>query len=142
MLRNYLLINIFVLALGMAAAFFIFQYVYFETSYDRFHTRLDRLYRVPIGTTRSPDKFPGNAATHPAVAPSIKAQFPEVEDFVRLAPPDPFIKTTVVSYKNAQGETRRFNETNYFFTDGSFFNLFTFPLIAGDPKTALVELNQ
>jgi putative ABC transport system permease protein len=138
--KVYSLINIFGLAIGMAAGFLIFEYVYFETTYDRFHKNVDRLYRVGIKSKGTKGWGPGNAATHPAAGPALKAAIPEVVDFVRLAPPNVFIKNTTVSYTDEKGQTKRFNEPNYYFADASFFNVFTFPLVAGDAKTALTKL--
>ena len=74
--KAFSLLNIFGLAIGMAACFFIFQYVHFETSYDRFHKNAKNLYRVPISYSGS---FSGKTATnHPATGPALKAEFPEV----------------------------------------------------------------
>ena len=51
-------INIFGLAIGMAACFLIMHYVYFEINYDRFHEKIDRIYRVPLSYLK-----PGVTAT-------------------------------------------------------------------------------
>src|SRR5688572_29971244 len=86
--KVYSLINIFGLAIGMAAVFFIFQYVYFETTYDKFHANANRLYRINMSYSGSFAHLGATAATHPAVAPSMKTEFPEVVDYVRLVPPN------------------------------------------------------
>lgn len=51
--RIYSIVNISGLAIGMAACFFIFQYVYFESNYDRFHKNAGDIYRVPISYSGS-----------------------------------------------------------------------------------------
>ncbi|WP_207515686.1 ABC transporter permease [Longitalea luteola] len=135
--KVYSLINIFGLAIGMAAGFFIFQYVYFESSYDKFHTNADRLYRINMSYSGSFAHLGATAATHPAVAPAMKAEFPEVVDYVRLVPPNVFLKTAVVSYTDEDGQTKRFNESDFYFAENSFFNVFSFPLLVGDAATAL-----
>src|SRR5262245_6944439 len=94
--KIYSAINIVGLAIGMAACFFIFLYVRFELSYDRFHKNANRLYRVPMEFSTS--KTGPNATTHPAVGPTMKANFPEVEDFARLARPEIFMHTTTAEY--------------------------------------------
>lgn len=155
MLRNYLkiagrslwrnkgfsAINIFGLAIGIAACFFIFQYVYFESTYDRFNTNAENIYRVPISYSGSMSNVPTTAANHPAVGPAMKADFPEVVDFVRLVSVSFFMNAYTLSYKEAKGGEKTFNEGNMYLADGSFFNVFSYPLLSGDPKTCLVQSN-
>ena len=85
LLKNkvFSLVNILGLAIGMTASFFIFQYVYFESSYDQFNKNADRLYRVGI---KYNEVDRGSAANHAALGPAMKAEFGEVEDFARLFP--------------------------------------------------------
>ena len=141
LVRNkiYSLINIFGLAIGMAACFFIFQYVHFEWSYDKFNRNLDRLYRVPISYSGSLSNVPVTASNHPAVAPAMKKDFPEVQDFARVVHTSLFLNASTFSYKDGNNEEKTFNEANIYVADESFFNLFSYPLVAGDRKTCLVE---
>jgi putative ABC transport system permease protein len=136
--KVYSLINIFGLATGMAAGFFIFQYVYFETSYDKFHTNANRLYRVNMSFTGG-SNLSTSAVTHPAVAPAMKNEFPEVVDYVRLVPPNIWLRNATLSYTDEKGQSKRFNEPDFYFAEASFFNVFSFPLIAGDVKTAMAK---
>jgi len=132
--KVYSAINITGLAIGMAACFFIFLYVRFEKSYDRFHKNIDRLYRVPMS-------FHGNgngiATTHPAVGPAMKAEFPDVVEFARLAKPTIFSNTSTMWYTNEKGQKKIFNEANFYIADASFLSMFSFPFIAGNPAKAL-----
>lgn len=82
--RGFSAINIFGLAVGIAACFFIFQYVYFESTYDRFNTNAINVHCVPISYSGSLTSTPTTAANHPAVGPAMKAEFPEVMEFVRV----------------------------------------------------------
>src|ERR1700712_3283648 len=98
MLRNYFniairnlmrhkvfsLINIAGLAVGMAACFLIYQYVSFETSYDNFHSKADRIYRVVTDVTTPSETDKISISTAP-IAINMKRDFPEVEDAVRLS---------------------------------------------------------
>jgi putative ABC transport system permease protein len=153
MLRNYLTvafrnlfrnkiysaINVFGLAIGMATCFFIFLYVHFETSYDRFHKNANRLYRVPVifsETTSSP-----NATNHPAVGPAMKAEFPEVEEFARLMKASIFMHTSAMWYTDEKGNTKIFNESQFYIADASFLTMFSFPFVKGNPATALANPN-
>jgi putative ABC transport system permease protein len=137
--KVYSLINIFGLAIGMAVGFFIFQYVYFETSYDKFHVNAKRLYRIGVSNSGNFTHLGASAATHPAVAPAMKAEFPEVVDYVRMVTSTINVKTATMSVIDEKGSIKRFNEPDFYFADSSFFNVFSFPLVAGDAKTALAK---
>ncbi len=129
--KIYSLINIFGLAIGMAACFFIFQYVHFESGFDSFNKNADRLYRVPISYTGSMSSVPITASNHPAVGPAMKKEFPEVEDFTRLVNISTFATSFYLSYKPEHQTPRIFSELGVLVADGSFFNLFSYPLIYG-----------
>ncbi len=138
LLKNKLfsLVNILGLAIGMSACFFIFLYVRFEHSYDRFHQQASRLYRVPLTFTGSLGNNGTMATNHPSLGPALKAEFPEVENYTRLALASLFQNTSMLSYTTA-GKTVTFEEEKAYFADSSFFTLFSFPFIEGDPASAL-----
>lgn len=155
MIRNYLkiagrnlwrskgssAINIFGLAIGIAACFFIFQYVYFESTYDRFNTNAENIYRVPISYSGSLSNSPATATNHSAVGPAMKADFPEVVDFVRMAPVSLFMTAYTLAYKDEKGREKIYAEDNMYLADASFFKVFSYPLLSGDRKTCLTEPN-
>jgi putative ABC transport system permease protein len=116
------------LAVGMTACFLIFLYVSFETSYDNFHTKADRIYRI-VTDTKTPSETISQGATTTPIAINIKKDFPEVEDAVRFAT-DGFL---------VQKDEVKFQEKNSVLADSSLFNVFDFPLLSGDKKTALKE---
>ncbi|HTD99597.1 MAG TPA: ABC transporter permease [Mucilaginibacter sp.] len=146
MLKNYLLvafrnltkhkafsfINIVGLAIGMAACLLILQYVTFELSFDNFHAKKDRIYRI------NQDRFNnGKLSTRwagGAFAPGtvFKASLPEIEDFVKMVPAG----EVLINYKDSKIVIK-----NDYFVSNSFFNIFSYPLLSGDPKTALKDPN-
>lgn len=138
LLKNkvFSLVNIFGLAIGMSACFFIFLYVHFELSYDRFHHNAARLYRVPLTFTGSLANSGTMASNHPSLGPALKAEFPEVENYTRVASASLFNNASMLSYTTA-GKTVTFDEEKAYFADSSFFTLFSFPFIEGDPASAL-----
>lgn len=135
----YSFINILGLAIGMAACWFIFEYVRFELSYDKWHKNAARLYRVPISWEATFNPADANAANYPAVGPSMAADFPEVVSFARLAAPSYFMKTSMAEYTNEKGQTSRFNESHFYLADAAFLSMFSFPFLKGDPATALAK---
>lgn len=153
MLRNYLtiawrnlwqnkvfsLVNFFGLAIGMTACFFIFLYVYAERSYDRFHVNAANLYRVPMTSTINTGYSETSAANHPAVGPTMKAEFREVINFTRLVHSAIRLNGSMVSYTDEEGHKNVFNEPRIYFADPSFLTMFSFSLLAGNPATALAD---
>ncbi|MDA3944177.1 MAG: ABC transporter permease [Bacteroidetes bacterium] len=125
-------INILGLAIGLASFILIFMYVQDELSYDRYHKHADHIYRLI-----SKHDFAGvgeDAASAPfPVAPTIQNDYPGL------------IKSTVRVF-NFQaprslvelGE-KAFNERRLFFADSTFFKIFDYQFIYGDPETALNE---
>src|SRR6202012_3824744 len=132
--KGFSFINISGLAIGMAACLLILQYVSFELSFDNFHVKKDRIYRI------NQDRYDnGKLSTRwagGAFAPGseFKAQLPEIEDFVKMVPAG----QVLVNYKDQKMVVK--DQYDYF-VSGSFFNIFSYPLISGDPNTALKEPN-
>jgi putative ABC transport system permease protein len=127
--RGYSFINIAGLAVGMACCLFILFYVLYEFSYDTFHEDADRIYRVAMEFRAKDQPVKYAACTPPPVAPTILDNFAEVEYAVRITQGNGIVK---------HGE-KQFFEDRIFYADQSFFNVFTFPIIKGNPATALKE---
>ena len=126
--KAFSFINILGLAVGMTACFLIFLYVRFETSFDNFHSKADRIYRVE-GEVRTPTETIHSALTTTPVAINMKIDFPEVEEAVRLGRDGFLIRKGNV----------KFQENNTVLADSGLFKVFDFPLIEGDRNTALKE---
>jgi putative ABC transport system permease protein len=125
--KGYSFINIAGLAIGMACCIVLFLYIQNELSFDRFHKNSDRIYRV-ISQNEGDGKVSQFAKTPAPLAPALVNDFPEIERTVRLGKNGFF-----VTFQN-----KRFNET-IIFADPEIFSVFSFPLTAGDPKTALTD---
>ena len=139
LLRNiaFSLVNILGLAISMTASLLILEYVHFERSYDKFHLNSDRIYRVLL-ERKTPSVHNYLSANHPGVAPALKAEFPEVEDYVRMLPPGIRMPDAVaLSYVDEKGKEAIFLEANYYIVEPSFLRMFSFPFIQGDPEHAL-----
>ncbi|MFC2112427.1 ABC transporter permease [Bacteroidota bacterium] len=141
MIRNYLMVtvrnllknrissfvNIAGLAIGMAAFILIIQFVRFELSYDNFHEKADRIYRVQQDRYNKGELTTQWAAGCSAVGQALFSNFPEVENFTRFQ-----IWNGVFSY----GENK-FREEKIYMADTSFFEVFSFKLLAGNPDNIL-----
>jgi putative ABC transport system permease protein len=131
--KAYSIINVGGLAIGIVCCLLILLFVRDELSYDRFHEKAERIFRLV-------DSFDveGSLSRHFALssapfAPALKQKFPQVEDAVRLFPG----RRRLVSY----GE-RKYYEDGLIFADASLFDIFTFPLVKGDPVAALKAPNR
>jgi len=128
--KGYSLINIVGLAVGLACALFILLWVQDELSYDRFHAGAGNIYRVEHDYQSPQGTFHLTVTSLP-LGPALKAGIPEIQDAVRTTSPG----TLLIRY----GE-KAFFESGVRAADPSFLTMFTFPLLAGEPKeTALAR---
>jgi putative ABC transport system permease protein len=128
--KSYSFINVAGLAIGLACCFVIVLYVRHELSYDRFHANADRIYRLLHTPAQDPNQCSAISAS--AYAPHMKQEFPDVE-VVRF-----FTNGSRVNFKYG-AETRTVD--GFFYADSSVFEVFSFQLRQGDPKTALAAPN-
>ena len=126
--RIFSFINIMGLTVGMTACFLIFLYVRFELSYDRFHEKEDRIYRV-VADIKTPTEVLHAHGPAWAVPPNMKEYFPEIQAFVR---------TSNESFLIRKGDVK-FQEEHSLYADSAFFQVFSFKLLHGDSATALKE---
>lgn len=130
-------INLLGLTVSIASTLLIYLYVTHEFSYDRFHANADRIYRVNqtfIWGESDNNQF---SSTGPGVATALSEELPEVELLTSIYTPGNF----VITYTNPKGELIYFEEDKVLAGDSSFFKMFNFPLIAGNPLTALQQAN-
>jgi putative ABC transport system permease protein len=140
MIRNYLklafrhllrkkvfsFINIFGLTVGLTSCILIGLFITDELSYDSFHTNAGRIARVTmefsrgISTTRT-------ATTGTKVGPQFKRIFPAVEDYTRT-----MVYPAIIGIGNGNDQ---FTEKKFLYADPSFLNVFSFPLLKGDPNS-------
>ena len=131
--KGYTFINIAGIAVGIACTILIFLWVQDELSFDRFHENANRIYRVAFSS--SDDGIPTNANGSYGVGPALKKDFPEIIETVRIRKMGQNVKR-YVGYKD-----KKFYERRFFFAEPSLFAVFNFPLIKGDPSTALTVPN-
>ncbi|MBX2819361.1 MAG: ABC transporter permease [Rhodothermaceae bacterium] len=129
--KLYAIINVLGLAIGLAFCCLVLLFIRYELSFDQFHTNKDRIYHLyqtyyyPDGSAE--DVYDDQPAPLGEV---LQADFPEVEQYVR------FSNVSGVVSKGVEV----FNE-DLLFVDPAFFDVFSFPLLAGNKSTALLEQN-
>ena len=127
--KVYSFINIFGLSIGLASSMLMLIFMYSQFSYDRFNEKADRIYRMgrEISSVEGDKREPISSAQAAII---LKQDFPEVADVVRLKGMGKVI---------ARYDDKQFYEQDMYYADPSVFDVFTFPLIEGNPRTALVK---
>src|SRR5688572_12947734 len=128
---SYALINILGLGLGLATCLLLTTWIRHELSYDRFHAKAQRTYRSSLEYSF------GGQTSRTAVSPNALLpallEMPEIETGVRV-----FNQSAWSPYIVRYGD-KLFQENDFYVADSTFFEVFSFPLIKGNPHTALVK---
>lgn len=124
-------VNIVGLALGLACCTAIGLYILDEFQYDRFHSKLDRIYRI-VSHQKQADGLYNVAVTPGPLAPTLTTDFPEVEKVTRIG-----------RWRGTLSRGTQTVETeSMLITESSFFSTFDFPLVAGNAQEALATPNE
>ncbi len=126
---QWTLINILGLSLALACVALVFVFTKQELTYDQFHSKADRIYRITTSTA------PGGSVMHPARVwgqwvPQFPQEYAEIESFVRLVP----FKKGVVAIEN-----QSFYSDNMYRVDSTIFDVFDVEWLRGDQSSALNE---
>ncbi|MEL6867882.1 MAG: ABC transporter permease, partial [Bacteroidota bacterium] len=132
---GYTLLNILGLTIGITATLLILLYITHELRFDRYHQKADRIYRIS-SDIREPDDAFRWAVTQFPLAMQLKADYPEVEEYVRFIPNG---RTQLAHTKGDQ--ERSFFEEKVFLVDSTVCDVFSFNFLKGDPPQALREPN-
>jgi len=138
--KNYTFINIAGLAVGIAVCLVIFIVIQFHLSYDNFHSKKNRIYRVLTEYHHSDaaEIFYGMGVPIPMPA-GLKNDFPQVE---KVAPIYVEGDDQLLVLDNNGQPVKKFKEhKGVYITQPSFFEIFDFPMLSGDPTTALKDPN-
>lgn len=126
--KGFSFINILGLAIGMVASILISLWAYDELSFDGFHEKSNKIFRVERDLFFNGERYlvPVTGAIYGG---TIKSDFPEYEDMLRL----------YASELSVEDQSNTDHQERVFFGDDSFFNVFSFDLLRGDPSLALKE---
>ncbi len=151
MIRNYLIlawrtllrnksntfINVAGLSIGIAACLLIFLVIRFELSFDAFHSKKDRIYRV-VTEIKTLDGTSYSNGVQVPVPEALRTDFPQLEKVAAINARS----NSVITIDKDQPSQKKFNEEGgVFFAEPQLFEIFDIPWLAGDPKTALTAPN-
>ena len=127
--KGYSAINIFGLAIGIACFVLIGLYVQDELSFDRHHSKADRIYRVVELIEGAEESA---SAPFPVSGHLLNAYPDYVESstrFFNMQSP-----SVSISYRPDEGDPVRFSERHFFYTDSTVFDVFDFEVVRGNPE--------
>lgn len=129
--KGYALTHILGLAVGMAASLLILELLVFEFSFDRLHTAGENIYRVANDRYQNGELNQHGTITYAPVGRLLEEDFPEITDHLRLMPDWGNMAVRV--------EEEVFSEEAVYYANANFFEFFSFPVLAGNTKTALQQ---
>ncbi|OCX52188.1 hypothetical protein BEL04_11910 [Mucilaginibacter sp. PPCGB 2223] len=130
--KTFSFINIVGLAIGAMCCIYILLYVQDQNSYDKHHKDVQDIYRVTTTLSLSGDKHI-HATVSPPIAPALKTDFPEVQQYVRV------VNTLGVNRHLLSYKEKSFYEKDMFYVDSTFFDVFNYHFVNGSPQKALTE---
>jgi putative ABC transport system permease protein len=132
--KSFSIINIMGLAVGVAGCILIMLFVLSELSYDRYHKKADRIYRVGLDAIVGSNEVAG-AVTPPVMAETLVRDFPEVIAATRI------YQIGMGSDRTVRYNEKTFKEERWCAVDSNFFEVFTFTFVHGNPGEALNKPN-
>lgn len=130
--RGYSFLNLLGLTISIASSLLLILYISHELSYENFHEKKDRIYRIVSHFQERDDEFSW-ASTQPPLGQQIKADYPEIEEYARL---NGLGSNTVLTY-----EDKKYEEDDLVLADSTYFDIFSHNFIEGNSKTCLDEPN-
>jgi putative ABC transport system permease protein len=129
--KFYSVLNILGLSIGLISTIFILLYIQDELSFDKYNKNYKRIYRLEsdFRISEKHDKF---AVTSVPIAPAMKIEYPEIEQYARIVDNG----NMFIRYKN-----KEFYEKKIYSADSSYFKVFTCEFLKGSPDNALTEPN-
>lgn len=129
--KRILFIKVFGLTISLAVSLLIFSYVYFERSFDNFHENSENIYRIESNFYEGDELTAQWGTSSFGYASAMKENMPGIKNFTRVGI---YEQKGVVNYVNTD---ILFRETKIAYCEPSFFELFSFKLLKGNPATAL-----
>lgn len=138
--RLFSMLNILGLAVGMTVLLLGAQYVYVEQSYESFLPNTGNVYRVYLETYLNKDLVTRSAENYPGVGPALKAEFPEVLGYARLYNMG-YKNNVIITNEESKPNAIAFKHRKFLYADSAFLPLLGYPIVSGDPATALALPN-
>ncbi len=126
-------INVLGFTIGIISCLLIALFIKDELSFDDFHQHKNRIYRMAMDIRQQDGQVAQTAFSPAPWAPVITEEFPEVEAYTR------FMRYRLPVSIAVKGSQKQFYERDFVWADSAVFSVFSFPLVAGNPQTALTQ---
>ena len=136
--KGYTFINVAGLAVGITACLLLFLVIQYENSFDNFHADKNRIYRIATHFNTPDGINYSRGACFPA-GKQLPLDYPQLEQVASIFSAQG--NQLTVLNENSHRPQAKFKEEGLFFAEPQFFDIFNFPFIAGNPKTALSVAN-
>jgi putative ABC transport system permease protein len=134
--KSFTVLNLLGLSVGMACCVLLLLYVRSELSFDRHHAHADDLYLLASRSTVGQNAGQERAHISAPYGPALKTEYPEIAQMTRLFVPE---QKALLQVRESGQPLRSFYETNWYQVDSTFFDLFTYDFVEGQPGTALAD---
>jgi len=129
-------INILGLTTGLTVTFLLMYSAMYELSYDKFHLKADRIHRIAMLFYQDGQLAGKDAMTYAPVGAALMDEYPDVSNFTRVSPE--YDRVILINEEN----NKFAEESRVYYADSTFFEIFDFPLLYGNPSTALSKVGQ
>lgn len=136
--KFFSVLNITGLIIGMTVFLVTVQYSHFEHSYENFIPDADDIYRVNLETFLNNEPFIASAENYPGAGPAMVAAFPDVISYARLYNMG-YKNNVIITNEEAKPDPIAYKHRRFLYADSSFLSLMGYPMIKGDPTTALAQ---
>jgi putative ABC transport system permease protein len=129
--RAYAIINVTGLSIGIAASLLLFLVIQFESSFDNFHQKKDRIYRVGTQLNDQEGVNYTGSISFPAAA-AMRIDFPQIREVASI-----FRNGGQITVEGGNSGLKKLTEENFYYTEPQFFHMFDFGWLAGNPQASL-----
>ena len=131
--KSYAIINVLGLTVGIATSVLIFLVIQYETSFDNFHKKREKIYRLGTEFHTQDGVSYSDGISFP-VAAALRIDFPQIKEVAAI-----FRNGSQVTIEQADRQLKKLNEDNFYYAEPEFFKMFDFGWLAGDPQTSLKD---
>ena len=131
--KSYAIINVLGLTVGIAASLLIFLVIQYETSFDNFHKKKDKIYRIATEFHTQDGIGYSDGVSFP-VAAAMRIDFPQIKEVAAI-----FRNGDQVTIEQGDRQLKKLREDNFYYAEPEFFKMFDFEWLAGSPQNSLKD---
>src|SRR5215831_12748041 len=131
--KSYAIINVLGISVCIAASLLIFLVIQYETSFDNFHKKKDKIYRIATEFHTQDGVGYSDGVSFP-VAAAMRIDFPQIKEVASV-----FRNGGQVTIEQSDRQQKKFSEDNFYYAEPEFFKMFDFEWLVGSPEGSLKD---